>query len=284
MDDKLYILFKIIFIGLLIYLIFFRRKSLGNPTSSKEKTNSNRSGDVSEQNESSTHPENGETIWAGEPIELSFTYVDKEGHRTSRNIFLKRIFTKSTGYYFEGHCLLRKEDRTFKASRIGERIYSDGNKYTIQSLIKMLSNGRIADKNIVNTEKNDKYQYADTKSNRYHFSKGLYYIDWRKEGILSMSGYHVGKTKGVPENERHRILNSLLLYDDLDDVGDRSYAEEWGRPGTRKRYKKIHDSILTFLNNGIAKNRSGGFDMSKAIDDWKSDASYIENEIYYLCN
>src|SRR5690554_2965423 len=86
--------------------------------------------------------------------------------------------------------------------------------------------------------------------------------DWREVGILSLSGYRVGKTRGRKKQVRHAILNTVVLDDDLSDIPDREYAAQWGCPGTMRRYKKVHDSLNAFLANG--RKRGGSVDMRQA--------------------
>jgi hypothetical protein len=108
---------------------------------------------------------------------------------------------------------------------------------------------------------------------------GLDPSGWRREGLLSLSGYRVGKSRGRPANIRHKILNTIVLYDDLTDVPDRGYAAQWGPRGSRQRYKKTHDSIKTFLNNG--KRKDGPVDMTAAIEDWEGDLEYLETQLKF---
>lgn len=100
-------------------------------------------------------------------------------------------------------------------------------------------------------------------------------INWRKEGVLSLSGYRVGKSKGRKEETRRRILNALLVEDDLQDIPDRAYALQWGAPGSWDRFNKILDSLKAFLGNAQKKDGRGG-DYSYAIHDWKRDIAYLE--------
>lgn len=102
-------------------------------------------------------------------------------------------------------------------------------------------------------------------------------IDWRKEGLLSLSGYRVGKTKGVKEPERRKILKSLYQDDDLLDVSDKAYAQEWGSKFTPKRYKKLNDSISTFLYQAEKRNKSPKVNLDLAISQWKSDIGYLKS-------
>lgn len=99
---------------------------------------------------------------------------------------------------------------------------------------------------------------------------------WREAGILSLSGYRVGKTRGLRPDQRRRILNWLVLKDDLRDVEDRDYAAEWGEPQTSERLKKIVDSIATFARDRKDDPR----DYRMAIEHWKDDLEYLRRTFY----
>lgn len=97
-------------------------------------------------------------------------------------------------------------------------------------------------------------------------------IDWRKEGLLSLSGYRVGVTRGVPRPKRELILNTIVLVDDLSDIRDGEYAREWGAPDTEARLKKLADTLATFARNATLQE---GANMQTAIQEWESDLEYI---------
>lgn len=122
-------------------------------------------------------------------------------------------------------------------------------------------------------------EYHDTRRERDRaVRKAGDAVNWRQEGILSLSGYHVGKTNGVKEAVRRRILNALFLVDDLEDVADFDYALQWGAPGSDKRFRKIHDSLSAFKAN--AEGRHGKhLDMSWAINDWSRDLAYLDETL-----
>jgi hypothetical protein len=114
---------------------------------------------------------------------------------------------------------------------------------------------------------------AKNRRNIVGFNKD---VDWRKEGLLSLSGYRVGKTKGVKEPERRKILKSLYQDDNLLDVSDRTYAEEWGDKYSSKRYKKLNDSLSTFLYQAEKRNKSPRVNLDLAISQWKSDIVFLQ--------
>ncbi|MBT3497731.1 MAG: hypothetical protein HN463_02540 [Gemmatimonadales bacterium] len=97
-------------------------------------------------------------------------------------------------------------------------------------------------------------------------------IDWRKEGLLSLSGYRVGVTRGVQRPTRELVLNTIVLVDDLSDIRDEEYAREWGAPDTEARLKKLADTLATLARNA---RRQEGANMQTAIREWESDLEYI---------
>lgn len=101
-------------------------------------------------------------------------------------------------------------------------------------------------------------------------------IDWDEQGLLRLSGYRVGKTRGRPRNKRRRILNFIFLEDDLRDVDDLQYAAQWGRPMTSDRLQKLAETIAAFTRNA-KRNR---YDMSQAISDWENDLDYLKSTFY----
>lgn len=95
------------------------------------------------------------------------------------------------------------------------------------------------------------------------------------QGLLRLSGYKVGRD-GERESTRRKILNYIFLKDTLSDVDDKEYAEEWGKPRTSRRLKKLADSIAAFTRN--AKRNPNAMD--HAIVDWESDLDYLRETFY----
>lgn len=100
--------------------------------------------------------------------------------------------------------------------------------------------------------------------------------DWREVGLLRLSGYAVGKTKGIDEDDRRRILNFLFLKDDLSDVDDALYAAEWGEPMSPRRLEHIAESVAVFASQALRKTN----DYSQAIDEWAADLEYLKAVFY----
>lgn len=111
---------------------------------------------------------------------------------------------------------------------------------------------------------------------RRRLADGLNDVDWRETGLLSLSGYQVGKIDGKPADERRRILNYLFLEDDLRDVTDLSYAAEWGPPKTSRRLRKLSETIAALTRNA----KRNPVDMSRAISDWEADLDYLKETFY----
>lgn len=229
---------------------------------------------------------NQERLWDGVGPLIEFDYIDSKGVSSHRKIQLTGLLKSSSGgHYILGHCYTAEEDRVFKTSRVNSLIRnSGGQKVSSKQLINKLKSGlelTLFDSNINQT--NTKYEKtklipSTKKARSQYVAKAVGVINWRQEGVLSMSGYRVGKTKGVSVGLRQKILNEILLDDDLSDIPDKNYTREWGKPKSRKRYKKVHDSLMTFMKNAEARDKNGKMDLSVALCDWCIDIDYIESE------
>jgi len=102
-------------------------------------------------------------------------------------------------------------------------------------------------------------------------------IDWREEGLLSLSGYRVGVTNGVDRPVRESILNAIVLVDDLRDISDEEYAREWGAPDTEARLKKLAVTLATFARNARGQQRAN---MQTAIGEWERDLEYLKTNFH----
>ena len=101
--------------------------------------------------------------------------------------------------------------------------------------------------------------------------------EWREIGVLAASGYRVGVKDGVTEAVRRKLLNHIFLDDDLSDVEDLVYAQEWGDRKTGPRLKKIADSLATFAKNA-KRNSYVNYDV--AISEWEADLKYLKKTFY----
>lgn len=105
---------------------------------------------------------------------------------------------------------------------------------------------------------------------------GMESVDWREEGLLSMSGYRVGVTQGEPERLRRLILNYIFTRDTLDDVSDRAYAETWGEPRSSARLEKLSNTIASLARNA----KRSPANLSRAIEEWEGDLQYLKETFY----
>lgn len=236
------------------------------------------------------------TLWSGNGPEVMFGYTKADGassgHR--RRVHLRGLATHpDMGMYLSGETSRSGNESYFKVSRINTSIAVDDRMIPVEDFLGMLRDGKFEARDApkprpvaekvpakVKPESNPEkpeLPRIDTRAERAKATMELDAVGWRKEGILSLSGYRVGRARGRPANIRQKILNTILLYDDLSDVPERAYAAEWGRPASRQRYKKMHDSIRAFLNN--ARKRHGLKDMGTAIKDWESDIIYMERTL-----
>lgn len=236
------------------------------------------------------------TLWSGNGPEVMFGYTKADGTSLGRRrrVHLRALVTHpEMGMYLRGETPRNDNESYFKVSRINTSIALDDGMIPVADFLGMLREDKFealreprpratAENAPTKPRPNSKLgkpelPRIDTRAERAKATMELDAAGWRKEGILSLSGYRVGRARGRPANIRQKILNTILLYDDLLDVPERAYAAEWGRPASRQRYKKMHDSIKTFLNN--ARKRHGLKDMSTAIKDWESDLIYMERTL-----
>lgn len=118
---------------------------------------------------------------------------------------------------------------------------------------------------------------TDIVRNRRLATQALGTVDWRQYGLMSLSGYRVGRTRGEPTETRRKILNWLFLEDDLRDIDDVRYAAEWGAPKSADRLEKLANTLATFVRN--AKRRDATT-MNLAITEWSEDLQYLKETFY----
>jgi len=94
-------------------------------------------------------------------------------------------------------------------------------------------------------------------------------------GLLSHLGYKVGKS-GLSIIGRRRILDQVFS-SELPLVVSADYMQQWDRPESKERLKKLADSIAAFCRN--IKRRYA--DNGEAINDWEQDLEYLHQK-YYL--
>ncbi len=101
------------------------------------------------------------------------------------------------------------------------------------------------------------------------FEQGQYKATSPKHGVLSVVGYKVGND-GAPEQIRHAKLDYIMI-GVLPPVSSPAYMAEWGAPGTRQRYRKLHRVIRVLASSGKHFNN-----MELAVQHWEEDLLYLE--------
>ena len=90
---------------------------------------------------------------------------------------------------------------------------------------------------------------------------------------LGDKGYRVGKG-GLPVRNRRSILSEAFK-DELPWVESDEYMELWGKPKTRKRLWRIAHHIAW-----LARFHQSDPSMSYAVEDWKSDLTWLKKKYY----
>jgi hypothetical protein len=104
-------------------------------------------------------------------------------------------------------------------------------------------------------------------------------IEAIEESPLHHMGYRVGKTDGVAERKRHDIL-ARAFAGELPKIGSRDYMKGWGKPGTRRRLRRIATAIDWYIVQAMGRQTKRGHDMSVAVADWTADLNWLHEEIY----
>ena len=96
-----------------------------------------------------------------------------------------------------------------------------------------------------------------------------------RQGLLRFLGYRVGAS-GVGALQRQELLRSVYN-GPLPSLNSKEYMEEWGKPTTGGRLRKIAESIAAFVRN--AKRRDARR-LSIAITEWEADLAYLKSRFY----
>jgi hypothetical protein len=89
-----------------------------------------------------------------------------------------------------------------------------------------------------------------------------------EEGVLKALGYSVGN-EGAKTPVRRKILDFVLARS-LPPVGSPAYMDEWGEPGSSKRFDKLSQVLRSLI---IQKRNFGNMD--KAVSEWEDDLSWL---------
>ena len=117
------------------------------------------------------------------------------------------------------------------------------------------------------------------RKNKYHYStKAIDFDSFDEISPLKIMGYTVG-VNGLNAYEREKVLNLALFGNFQRYMPEQiNYDLRWGIPGSRTRFKLVHDHIRRVKN--LRNNRRN---MSQAVRDWSNDLNFIrtqQNQIY----
>jgi hypothetical protein len=93
---------------------------------------------------------------------------------------------------------------------------------------------------------------------------------------LRLCGYHVGKTNGMPDNERRRFLDQFFR-NDLPSVVEKYHGDDYGEPGSETRLRKMANVIAANCRN-FKKNDREKYRV--AIADYEHDLEYLRASYY----
>jgi hypothetical protein len=103
------------------------------------------------------------------------------------------------------------------------------------------------------------------------FEEDGYGVD---ESPLKKLGYTVGRTHGLPANERRVILKNAYL-GPLKRVHSDEYMQDWGQPRTRRRLWRIANHLAW-----LARSKRNIPNFETAIDHWASDLRALEKDYF----
>ena len=95
--------------------------------------------------------------------------------------------------------------------------------------------------------------------------------------MLSLLGYHVGKTQPLHPSVRECILEYVFECH-LPPLADVAYFEEWGKPRSARRLQKLANTIAALTRNAKTRDPQS---LSRAIDEWEQDLTFLYEQ-YYL--
>ena len=104
---------------------------------------------------------------------------------------------------------------------------------------------------------------------------GAAVIDRADVSPLTALGYHVGKTKGLPQAERRRLL-TWAFRNVLPPVISPGYMASWGPPSTVTRLQKMANHLA---HVGQHRRKLAG-DEDLAVRQWQADLDYLERRLY----
>jgi hypothetical protein len=99
---------------------------------------------------------------------------------------------------------------------------------------------------------------------------------WHSIGMLSVLGYRVGTTEGLPEIQRHFVLDQAFCIS-LPPLNGPAYMTEWAAPVTASRLKKLAETLAALTRN--AKRRRSR-DLQVACEEWEADLAFLYRKYY----
>ena len=95
-------------------------------------------------------------------------------------------------------------------------------------------------------------------------------------GMLKFMGYGVGRKAALSADRRRAIL-AYVFMGRLPPVNDSHYMQEWGRPKSNRRLRKLANSLAAFARNARRKKSSS---WNHAIANWEADLAHLKKRYY----
>ncbi|MCO5353278.1 MAG: hypothetical protein M9913_20750 [Bryobacteraceae bacterium] len=111
-------------------------------------------------------------------------------------------------------------------------------------------------------------QHSSKKGNNLYFDRDM--------SGLKVCGYRVGKTNGMPQNERLRFLTYFFESKLPPEVVERC-GDDYGPPKSSQRLRKMATVMAANCRN-FKRNDADKF--RAAIEDWESDLFYLRSHYY----
>ena len=89
-------------------------------------------------------------------------------------------------------------------------------------------------------------------------------------------GYGVGRKAALSADRRRAIL-AYVFMGRLPPVNDSHYMQEWGRPKSNRRLRKLANSLAAFARNARRKKSSS---WNHAIANWEADLAHLKKRYY----
>jgi hypothetical protein len=125
-------------------------------------------------------------------------------------------------------------------------------------------------------EQDEWFAWPSTAASRAPTNEKLTGSDWRSQGMLSLLGYHVGKTQPIHPSFRESILEYAFEHH-LPPIGDVAYFDEWGEPRSARRLQKLANTLASLARNATRRDPLA---LSRAIDEWEQDLTFLYEQYY----